>query len=561
MVQRRMNVQFLALPLLLLIAAWLQPKHELPWPAFHSDLCAAAGLTMAWLSWLRQRGAGGAIEVPRLALAILVVAMVPLLQAGAGLIHYAGDALMAALYLLGFGFAVLLGAQLGAHPSIAERHWHRMTAAVLLACLLCVGMAGAQWWGLDLPGTWLLRMTQYSRPFANLAQPNLLASLLVLGLIAALALRQSRHIGWTCLALCTACLVSGVAMTGSRVARVELLVLAGWLLLMRSRTGLRAGRFELIGLSGLGFAMLCLWPLLAQAPRLGRAVDTAPLMLAGVRGLHWQAMFDAIQRSPWFGYGWNQVAVAQSRVALDHPASHEFIEHSHNLPIDLLVWNGAPLGGLLIAGLGLWLWRQWRACRSPGAALLLGAVLTLLTHAMTEYPLEYFFFLLPLGLMMGGLEAVAPVGSPQPLPRWAILSAMVPSIGLLVAVALEYPNHERAHRAMRETLSAGQPWETAPPAAARPMRLLNQLEVLPTWMSAMPQAPLSNGELEELKRATERFGYAPLLLQRARALCLSGDAEAAAASLALLCRLHGPKDCQAAITPFKLGVSPCRSAG
>jgi len=555
-----MNVQSLALPLLLLIAAWLQPKHELPWPAFHSDLCAAAGLIMALLGWLRQRGPDGAIEVPRLTLAILAAAVVPLLQAGAGLIHYAGDGLMASLYLLGFAFAVLLGAQLGAQDSDVQRHWHRMAAAILLACLLCVGMAGAQWSGLELPGNWLLSMTKHTRPFANLAQPNLLASLLVLGLVAALALHQSRHIGWTCLALCTACLVSGVAMSGSRVARVELLVLAGWLLLMRSRAGLRLCRFALFGLSGLGFAVLSLWPLLVAALRVNQTADASPLLLAGVRALHWQTMLDAIQRSPWFGYGWNQVAVAQSRVALDHPASHEFIEHSHNLLLDLLVWNGLPLGVLLIAGICLWLWRQLRACRSARAVLLLGAVLTLLTHAMTEYPLEYFFFLLPLGLMMGALEAVAPVGAPQPMPRWAILSAMVPSIGLLTAVALEYPNHERAHRAMRETLSAGQPWKSAP-AAARPMRLLNQLEVLPNWMSAMPQAPLSPGELEELSRATERFGYAPMLLQRARVLCLSGEAEAAAASLALLCRLHGPKDCEAATTPFKLGVSPCRSAG
>lgn len=553
-----MNVQSLALPLLLLIAAWLQPKHELPWPAFHSDLCAAAGLTMALLAWLRQRGADGAIEVPRLTLAVLAVAAVPLLQAGAGLIHFAGDALMAALYLLGFAFAVLLGAQLGAQHSDVQRHWHRMAAAVLLACLLCVGMAGAQWLGLELLGNWLLSMTRHTRPFANLAQPNLLASLLVLGLVAALALHQSRHIGWACLALCTACLVSGVAMSGSRVARIELLVLAGWLLLMRSRTGLSLGRFALVGLSGLGFSLLSLWPLLGPALRLHQTGDASPLLQAGVRGLHWQTMLDAIQRSPWFGYGWNQVAVAQSRVALDHPASHEFIEHSHNLLLDLLVWNGLPLGGLLIAGLCLWLWRQLRACRSVRAVLLLGAVLTLLTHAMTEYPLEYFSFLLPLGLMMGALESGTPVTAPLPLPRWAILSVMVPSIGLLAAVALEYPYHERTHRAMLETLRAGQPWEVAP-AAPRPMRLLDQLEVLPTWMSTMPQAALSTRELEDLRRATERFGYAAMLLQRARALCRSGKAEAATASLALLCRLHGPTDCQAQTMQFRLGESTCRT--
>ena len=52
------------------------------------------------------------------------------------------------------------------------------------------------------------------------------------------------------------------------------------------------------------------------------------------------SMIDAIGRSPWAGYGWGQIGVAQTATALDYPATHEFFDSSHNLLIDLALWAG-----------------------------------------------------------------------------------------------------------------------------------------------------------------------------------------------------------------------------
>lgn len=61
----------------------------------------------------------------------------------------------------------------------------------------------------------------------------------------------------------------------------------------------------------------------------------------------WHQMLLAIKEQPLLGYGWNQVGVAQLSVYLDYPTT-EWTEHSHNILLDLLIWNGIPLGILII---------------------------------------------------------------------------------------------------------------------------------------------------------------------------------------------------------------------
>ena len=67
----------------------------------------------------------------------------------------------------------------------------------------------------------------------------------------------------------------------------------------------------------------------------------------------WQQVWEAIWLQPWTGYGWNQVSNAQAAVVGHYPDSR-LIEHSHSLPLDLLVWNGVPLGGLIVAVAVVW---------------------------------------------------------------------------------------------------------------------------------------------------------------------------------------------------------------
>ncbi|MCV2419190.1 O-antigen ligase family protein [Paucibacter sp. DJ2R-2] len=545
-----------ALPAMLLALSWLIPKHEAPWLAFHSDLCAAAALVMAVLVWLRQ-SEDRMLRMPSLALAALLLAAVPALQFAFGLIHFGGDALMASLYLVGFAWAVLVGAHGG--PDAALR-LSRIAPWLLGAALISAFIASLQWLRIDTGMEWLLRTRPMARPYGNLAQTNLLASLLVLGQLAALGLHQCGKLGLRSLIALSLVLWAGIAMSGSRTGRLELLVLLAWLLLIQSRADLRLSRCAMLGFGALGLLLFSAWPLLESALGLGRVQVTVhmgshSMLEAGTRAIHWRTLVDALQESPLWGFGWNQVAVAQTSAALNHPASYEFIEHSHNLLLDLLVWNGLPLGGLLILGLLGWLSFQLRACRTPRAACLLAGLLMLLTHAMTEYPLEYFIFLLPLGLMMGELEAMQATGQTWRVPRPLILTAGLLSVALLTAIALEYPRHERNHRRMQSDYEAGQMQAAPPPPDAR-FTLLTQLQPLPELLLISDTSSYSDAQIRQLAQLAERFAYAPVLEQRARLLQQQGQVEAARHTVDLLCKLHQKKDCARVHERFGMGTNP-----
>lgn len=545
-----------ALPAMLLALSWLIPKHEAPWLAFHSDLCAAAALVMAVLVWLRQ-SEDRMLRMPSLALAALLLAAVPALQFAFGLIHFGGDALTASLYLVGFAWAVLVGAHGG--PDAALR-LSRIAPWLLGAALISTAIASLQWLRIDTGMEWLLRSRPMVRPYGNLAQPNLLASVLVLGQLAALGLHQCHKLGLRTLIALSLVLWAGIAMSGSRTGRLELLVLLTWLLLIRSRADLRLSRRAMLGMGALGLLLFSAWPLLESALGLSRVHTLAPLgsrslLVVGARSIHWQTLLDALQQSPLWGFGWNQVAVAQTRAALNHPASHEFIEHSHNLLLDLLVWNGLPLGGLLILGLLGWLSIQLRACSSPRAACLLAGLLTLLTHAMTEYPLEYFIFLLPLGLIMGELQAMQAPGRTWRVSRPLILTAGLLSVALLAAIALEYPRHERNHRRMHDDFKTGQMQAAPPPPDAR-FTLLTQLQPLPDLLLISDTSSYSYAQAQQLAQLAERFAYAPVLEQRARLLLQQGQTEGARRTIELLCKLHQKKDCARARERFGMGTNP-----
>ncbi|MFN7394954.1 MAG: hypothetical protein ACK5RW_01510, partial [bacterium] len=93
-------------------AAWLLTNHYLPWLAAWQDGAAAALLCLAALC-SRRVGQVGRVAGPWLAAVALALGSIAL-QSAAGPILYAGDAIVAAFYLLLCLVALALGAALGA---------------------------------------------------------------------------------------------------------------------------------------------------------------------------------------------------------------------------------------------------------------------------------------------------------------------------------------------------------------------------------------------------------------------------------------------------------------
>ena len=160
----------------------------------------------------------------------------------------------------------------------------------------------------------------------------------------------------------------------------------------------------IVALVGFFIAVTFSWSSINDALYLSAAESLESRLSAGARALNWQVCLSAIAQRPWFGFGWGQVAVAQQSALLLQPASGEYFAYAHNIILDMLLWNGVPLGGLLVLSFAVWLAGRLKRVATAEGAILSMAVGVFLVHSLLEYPHAYPYFLLPVGMMLGALS-------------------------------------------------------------------------------------------------------------------------------------------------------------
>ena len=521
--------------------AWLLPNHYLPWPSGWLDGLALTLLALAALTSSSRT----ALALPWLAFCGLVIASVAV-QSATGLILFGGDAWMVILYLLAFLLALLLGATLpgqGAPASGSGGGALDALALVMLSCaVLSVGIALAQWSGAVTLGLYGVELPPGARPTGNLAQPNHLATVAFLGLCAAALLRQSGRLGPASWWLVGCWMLLGLLLSGSRTGWLQIVWLIALMVALARRAPGRVRPVELLLLGAMFAVAVLSWPALNELLLMSPGRSHAEQMTGGTRWSHWTVLLDAAGRSPWLGWGWQQVSLAQQAAVLDHPFAHEHIEHSHNLVFDLVLWTGIPLG-LLLVGLASWgVLRPLVHCRDGRLSWLLAAAGGLLVHAMFEYPLSYAYFLIPLGLLLGAAGAMTAGG------RVVIVrAALTRSVAALCAVllgwtAVEYLSAESNHRLLR--LELARIGTSKVESTAPELKLLTQLEAFLRFARTPARPGMSTEEIDWMHQVSMRFAYAPSLLRFALVAGLNGRPAQAELTLRRLCATHPLARCE-----------------
>ena len=527
--------------------AYLMPNHYAPWLSFHAEIVATLAFTplMVWAAW--RRG-----PIPVLVVGALALSLVPVVQVALGQVFLAGDGWIAMLYLVGFALAVLAGSRwVGAaqQPPQALLGLDLFWGALILAAYASMAIALKQW--LDLGGSslYMVDLPPGGRPFANLAQPNQLATLLLLALAAHVTLFEAGRLRPGIALLGVSFLVCGLVLTGSRTVFLALV----WLLpaygFMRIRCALRTRPAAVVGGSLFFVVGSALWPFLNQMLLLSSDVPMALNRLDSlrVRTIFWTSMLDAIGRAPWLGYGWAQIGQAQTDTTMDYPAVYEYFYSSHNLLLDLLLWNGVPIGLSVIVGLLAWWVWQLRQCRDPLSWSALVAIGFVFSHAMVEYPLEYAFFLLPVGFLMGILSAVHPSNVDKLAERFvpkfqhaALAGVACFTFALFLKMAVEYPIWEQDWRYLKfQEARIGKPERGELPSPI----LLTQLDELMKFSRTEARPEMSNDELEWMRRVSGRFGHASGMYRYALALALNHRSVEARTALSRLCQMQSKAMC------------------
>lgn len=526
----------------ILCLALLLPNHYSPWVSFHQEL----GATLAFLPlliWacLQRR------TVPALSYGVAAMSLVPMLQMATGHLYFAGDGWLSSLYLLGFALAVHAGSCCvqQARDSGAPQ-LRRLTAlwvGLVFAGFASVAIAAHQWLMLGKLAVFVVDLPPNGRPFANLAQPNQLATLLLLGITGLMFLWESGKLHAATTLAGVVLLIFGLVMTGSRSVLLTVVWLIPSYALLRRRCGLRTTPSAFALVLGLYLLVSLNWQPLNTALLLTSDASTAVDRMSepGIRKVYWMSMLDAVGRAPWTGYGWGQIGVAQTATALDYPATQSFFDSSHNLLIDLALWGGVPFALLAATGLALWFSWQIRHCSSSSAWVTLIAIGMVFSHAMVEYPLNYAYFLLPVGLWMGALSAVHPSPPDRWVQRWSKSSRyVVPIAGvaafvLFVAVVVEYLPYEEDWRLMRfQEARVGDLTPTQPPPSA----VLTNIRELMRFTRAEARPHMSTQDLDWMRKVSERYAYASAMYRYALAQRLNGQGEGANQTLARLCQMH-----------------------
>ena len=530
----------LLLGLILLCFGWLAPGHYHPWLNFQNEWIAAAGAVLiasAALTQVPERH----IRWPALAALTAAVAFVPPLQFWVGQIRFVSDAVLAALYIGGFAVAMAAGATL-----VRTRRTEfigGLFAALLAAGIVSTGMAFAQWLQLG-PIGYVADMAAGDRPFANLLQANHLATLLALAAVGAFWFFETRRIGAATALLAVAWLGLGLVMTRSRTAWLFVLALAISWVWMRRRVVLRTSPTAMgVALAFFLGAML-LWGPLSVAMSVSAPVSFGErVQVGGGRLLFWRALADALSASPWVGYGWTQVGVAAHAASLEHFTGESMLTNSHNLLLDLLLWNGIPLGLLLAGALVWWFARQLLRCREAERWLLLAGVGAVFLHALLEYPLEYAYFLLPVGLMMGALDGLDDSTPAWRVPKVALAGPLVVMAGLLGWIGVEYMRVDESERQLGFVL-AGIGVDKVPDAPAPDVWLLDAPREYHRFKLTHARVGMEAAELDWMRAVVERTPAPPALLRYALATGLNGRAGEAADTLTRLCNMHKPQRCR-----------------
>lgn len=323
-------------------------------------------------------------------------------------------ATMAAAAVLVLGGAAAASGR-NAEPLFAAFCW-----AWLLAGVLNTALALIQVFAPDLPdGTWLATSGLPGRAIGNLRQPNHLSSLLLWSAIAVIALHELGRLRRALAAALLAALVFAVVLTASRTGLVSVALLALWAVLDRRLS--KPARWLLLA-APLIYALswwLMVWWADASQHSFGGSQRLAESDLSSSRFAIWRDTLVLIRMHPWTGVGLGEFNFAWTLTPFPHRAL-AFFDHTHNLPLQLLVELGLPLGGTVLA---LLLWALWRGLRQawsvqPAArgvaqrcAMLM--VLMIGLHSLVEYPLWYSYFLLPAAWAWGyALQSPETTGDP-----------------------------------------------------------------------------------------------------------------------------------------------------
>lgn len=372
---------------ILLGLSYLSPIFMQPWVSAFQDLCAILALIVLLSTQVFTKD----IQINRAyGYAFLLILLIPIAQYLAGLLYFRQELVLSTLYLLVFFLSIVAGTSLYKTANAIDK----LSTFFSSIAVACVVIQLIQWTG--IVESVLILDNSSLRPSANIGQPNNLATLLFIGLFSNLWRYRNQHIKAPLYLSINAFIMFGIVLTQSRTSWVVIILL---LILFYGKRQLNLFGTMLKN-ALVFFALVIAVPYLTLLIR-GNSITMLDRAGGDTSRLYiWKQTIIAIMDKPWFGYGWNQTSVAQTKISTTYPIN-VWLEYSHNMFLDILLWVGIPIGLLIIGSIIVWLIRSYIKITTTNDLIYLSIVIAFTVHCLLEYPFAYAYFLVPIGIYIG----------------------------------------------------------------------------------------------------------------------------------------------------------------
>lgn len=480
---------------ILISLAWLIPVHYRPWVTYTGELFAFLSLFALAAIYLKDK-----IKLPVLSLPLLLLATIPLIQYFSGELFFFDKALTSTLFVFGFWLSIVIGYNLSVEKLDRENIFTGFSIVLLLCGTLTGIIAICQWLTLDayIPG--MVNMQNAVRPYANFAQPNNMATFLVMSLLGCLYLYEKQKLKTWITCLCSLIMLLALALSQSRTSWVACCCILIYGAYQQYKGFIRLKWYYALAWFGLFISFILILPAVTQS--IGQITDANIAQTKDViaratgdmsRLAIWNQMLHAIADRPWLGYGWNQTSVAYTLVS-EHFQVPVWIRSAHNFILDFILWNGLIIGIPFLAYFSYWgyqLNKHVNSVESVIGILMIGAVLI---HSMLEFPQYYAYFLLPVGFILGLVQSQQSniktiTLSPNYMRGLYVVSLLL--LGLII----------RDYSVAAAKLNQSIRYEKTPEKITnqKPIYLLEEFDRRIAWIRMSPYTKLNQQELNEIR--------------------------------------------------------------
>ena len=503
--------------------AWLIPIHYRPWATYTGELYTFFALFALAATFFKQK-----LDVAKISLPLLVLAAVPLIQLMLGQVYYFSIALLCTLFVFSFWLCINLGFSLSRTTVGREKTFLYLSYTFVTSGVLTGLIAICQWLDFDSFLPFVMKISGTTRPFANFAQPNNMATFLLMALLACLYLYEQGKVKTRYLVAAAIPILIGIALSQSRTSWVASLCILIYLAYAQYRDFIRLRWFYSLAWF-IGFvALIVLMPKLSQMMiqlsdmNIQESRDIAQRAGGDMSRLAiWTQMAHAVAAQPWFGYGWHQTSTAFVAIS-DTVPGPVWVRSAHNFILDFLLWNGAIIGIPFLAYFAYWGIHLQKMVKSALSVIGLLMVGVFVIHAMLEFPQNYAYFLLPIGFIVGILQAGKLNTSAFQLSPWFIRIVFVVGAILITVIYRDYAN-------AAIQLGQASKYEKSPEKITNhePIYLLTEFKHRVAIIRLNPYQKVSAQTLQETDKLVRSYPAKYHIIKYARLLAFNGyEAEA-----------------------------------